>query len=72
MNGRDAQGRFTPGNGYGSDGGRARAATLSPARRHEIAKTGFAALAAKYFGGRRRKCAAWLFDPLGYNTHKER
>jgi hypothetical protein len=43
---------------------------LTPEQRHAIAKAGFAALATKYFDGRRRKCAAWLFDPLGYQTER--
>jgi hypothetical protein len=66
MNGHDDKGRFMPGNAYASIGGRRRAEQLTPARRHEIAKLGFAALAEQRFGGKRRKAAAWLFDPLGY------
>jgi hypothetical protein len=50
--------------------GKSRAAKLTPERRHAIAKAGFAALAERRFGGRKRKAAAWLFDPLGYHTPK--
>jgi hypothetical protein len=68
MTGHDDHGRFTAGNPFASSGGRARAETLTPERRREIAKVGFAALAEQMFYGRRRKAAAWLFDPLGYRT----
>jgi hypothetical protein len=71
MNGHDDKGRFTPGNPYASTGGRRRAETLTPERRRAIAKAGFAALCAQRFGGKRRKCAAWLFDPLGYHTSED-
>ncbi len=67
MNDRDAAGRFTRGNEHASAGGRARAEKLSPARRREIARAGFAALSVLYFDGSKRAAAAWLFDPLGYN-----
>ena len=67
MNGRDTLGRFTRGNEHASAGGRARAERLTPERRRQIARAGFDALAVLYFDGRKRACAAWLFDPLGYN-----
>lgn len=60
MTGRDDAGRFLPGNGYASAGGRARAAKLTPQRRREIAAAGLAALAARQFGGDRAAAAAWL------------
>ena len=66
MTGRDERGRFVAGHPFARLGGLARAAALTPERRSEIARLGFAALTAQRFGGRRRKCAAWLFDPLGY------
>jgi hypothetical protein len=70
MTDRDERGRFLAGNRLASAGGKARAEKLTPEQRHAIAKAGFAALATKYFDGRRRKCAAWLFDPLGYQTER--
>jgi hypothetical protein len=68
MTGRNARGQFTPGNGFASIGGRARAAQLPPEQRRAIAQAGFRALAARRFEGRTRRCAAWLFDPLGYRS----
>ena len=41
-------------------GGLARAARLTPARRSEIARMGFAALVVKRFAGDRRAAIAWL------------
>lgn len=48
---RDARGRFVRGNGVASDGGRARAAKLTPRRRRQIARKGRAALVRKHFHG---------------------
>ena len=64
---RDARGRFVTGNSFASLGGKARATKLTPSERRQIAKIGFQALAYRYFNGKRRKAAAWLFDPLGYH-----
>ena len=62
---RDAMGHFVKGNTICTIGGKARMAALSPAEKRALARQGFNALAGKYFDGRKRKCAAWLFDPLG-------
>ncbi len=51
MTGRDTAGRFLPGNGYAAIGGRVRADRLTPDRRREIARAGFAAMVARRFGG---------------------
>ena len=65
---RDAQGHFLPGNTIAVMGGKARMAALTAAEKRALARQGFNALAGKYFDGRKRKCAAWLFDPLGYRS----
>ena len=67
---RDARGRFVAGNSFASLGGKARAAKLTPSERRQIAKNGFQALARQRFNGKRRKAAAWLFDPLGYQRQE--
>ena len=55
---RDQQGRFLPGNRLAAQGGRARAARLSPQRRREIASLGAQAAIAKYgVEGWRRICS---------------
>ena len=49
--GRDSKGRFTRGNTYAADGGRARAAKLSKRRRKAIARKARRAMVRKHFGG---------------------
>jgi hypothetical protein len=70
MSERDAHGRFMPGNRTSVAGGKARMAGLSKWQRRELASYGFRMLAYRRFGGRRRACAAWLFDPLGYRQQE--
>ncbi len=48
---RDARGRFAPGNQVSSQGGRARAAKLSPRRRKAIARKGYRTMVTRHFGG---------------------
>ena len=48
---RGKRGRFTKGNPEAAQGGRARAATLSPERRRAIARQARAAMVRKHFGG---------------------
>lgn len=62
MNGRDTSGRFTPGNGYASSGGRRRAEVLTAARRAAIARAGWQAVVVQRFGG---DAAASWFGRLG-------
>jgi general stress protein YciG len=57
---RDNKGQFTAGNSIASQGGKARARTLSPERRSEIAKKGFQAMVDKHYGGDRSKATAML------------
>jgi hypothetical protein len=64
MSGRDTLGRFASGNPYAGDGGRARAARLTPERRREIARAGWLGLVARRFGGDREAAARW-FGELG-------
>jgi hypothetical protein len=64
MAGRDPLGRFAPGNEYAGDGGRARAAQLSPQRRREIARAGWEGLIRRRFGGDREAAERW-FGRLG-------
>ncbi|MCO6450407.1 MAG: hypothetical protein J5I90_06420 [Caldilineales bacterium] len=59
-NGRDSKGRFTRGNPYAARGGRARAQALSPQRRREIARLGFAALVETRFDGDSDMARGWL------------
>lgn len=48
---KDPHGRFTAGNDYATQGGRARAEKLPPERRREIARAGFRALVERRFDG---------------------
>ncbi len=57
---RDAKGRFTAGNEWASKGGRARARALSPQRRREIARMGFAAMVDRHFEGDKKAAVDWL------------
>lgn len=56
---RSRNGRFAKGNRISQRGGRARAAALSPRRRRQIAKAGWAGLVAKRFGGDERAARTW-------------
>lgn len=58
--GRKTDGRFDLCNPYCFKGGRARAEKLTPERRREIAKMGFAALVEKRFGGDRLAARLYL------------
>lgn len=60
MTGRDDSGRFTPGNGYASIGGRRRAEVLPAARRATIARAGWQAVVARRFGGDAAAAKAWF------------
>ena len=65
---RDNRGRFTQGNGYASQGGRARARSLSPTRRKEIAALGWAALVERRFGGDIAAAREWI-GRVGFHTY---
>lgn len=56
---RKTNGRFAKGNTISRRGGHARARALSPRRRRQIAKQGWAGLVAKRFGGDERAAKAW-------------
>lgn len=60
MTGRDAHGRFTPGNPYASKGGKARAERLTSEQRKEIARKGFYGLVAQRFNDDRDAACSWL------------
>ena len=60
MTGRDDLGRFAPGNGFASSGGRARAAALTPERRRQIARAGWLALVDKRFDGNASEAARYI------------
>ncbi len=57
---KDPQGRFTPGNGYASIGGRRRAETVPPARRAAIARAGWQGLVVHRFAGDADAARRWL------------
>lgn len=60
MNDRDPHGRFTPGNGYASVGGRRRAEALPAERRAAIARAGWQAVVVQRFGGDMDAAKAWF------------
>lgn len=64
MTDKDTHGRFTPGNGYASIGGRRRAEALPPERRTAIARAGWQAVVVQRFGGDAAAAASW-FGRLG-------
>lgn len=67
---RDAKGRFTAGNPFAAEGGRARAAKLSRRRRRAIARKGYRAMVRKHFLGDFRAQRAY-FAALGvWNSEK--
>jgi hypothetical protein len=47
-------------------GGKARAAKLTPERRKEIARQGFAAMVARHFGGDKAAAIEWLTARLNF------
>lgn len=57
---RNSKGQFTKGNPYAQRGGHARAAKLSPRRRRQIAKQGWASLVQRRFAGDERAAKAWV------------
>jgi hypothetical protein len=54
--------RFTQGNTYAAEGGRARAAKLSPERRREIARLGWLGRVHRQFGGDVDAARAYVAD----------
>ena len=67
---RDDKGRFTKGNPFAAEGGRARAKKLSPRRRRAIARKGRRAMVLKHFAGDDRAQRAY-FAALGrYNYER--
>lgn len=60
MTGKDPHGRFTPGNGYASIGGRRRAEALPAERRAAIARAGWQAVVVHRFGGDADAARRWL------------
>ena len=56
---RKANGKFAKGNTISKRGGHARARALSPRRRRQIAKQGWAALVARRFAGDERAAKRW-------------
>lgn len=56
---RKRNGQFAKGNTISRRGGHARAKALSPRRRRQIAKQGWAGLVARRFGGDERAAKAW-------------
>lgn len=64
MTGKDNRGRFAPGNGYASIGGKVRAERLTPARRQEIARAGWLAVVNRHFHGDAAAAGEW-FGRLG-------
>jgi hypothetical protein len=53
---------FTQGNAYAAEGGRARAAKLSPERRREIARAGWLGRVRRQFGGDVDAARAYIAD----------
>ena len=67
---RDDKGRFTSGNPFASDGGRARAKKLSERQRRAIARKAYRAMVEKHFAGDYRAQKAY-FAALGlWNSEK--
>ena len=67
---RDTQGRFTSGNAFAAEGGRARAKKLSKRRRRAIARKAYRAMVKKHFAGDYRAQKAY-FRALGlWNSEK--
>jgi hypothetical protein len=59
MTERDKRGRFCKGNTVAAAGGAARAVALTPEQRSHIARLGWLAFVAKYFGGREDQARRW-------------
>lgn len=56
---RNDKGQFVRGNTIARKGGQARARTLTPARRREIAQQGWDAMVDKHFGGDQQAAKEW-------------
>lgn len=68
---RDSYGRFTKGNQIAKRGGYARAAALSPRRRRQIAKRGWAGLVNRRFNGDLSAAKAWVGAVGAYHYDQE-